>query len=317
MAHDVFISYSSKDKEAANAVCARLESEGINCWIAPRDIPPSARYAQAIIEGINRSRLMIFIFSSRTTESDHIESEIDRAYNKRIPIIPLRIEDVPLTGSFEYYLSTAQWFDALPPLEKNLERLPGVVRRLLDKDGQIAPAPPPPPRIEPPPAKTGFFRSNVFRVMLGLVLIGITATAAVFWLRPAKKSESRSPGVSTDAANATVSDGDNNLMWTKKTNDGDINWSDATKYCDELALGGFDDWRLAWKLDLKAANDEDIPAEKRIWKSLELSDDCCYWARNEIDAEHALAYNVMGEEVKLAKSNRKDMRALCVRHVGK
>jgi len=40
MAHDVFISYSSKDKTVANAVCATVENRKVRCWIAPRDIPP-------------------------------------------------------------------------------------------------------------------------------------------------------------------------------------------------------------------------------------------------------------------------------------
>ena len=42
MALDVFISYSSLDKATADAVCNQLESAGISCWIAPRDILPSS-----------------------------------------------------------------------------------------------------------------------------------------------------------------------------------------------------------------------------------------------------------------------------------
>jgi hypothetical protein len=36
MAHDVFISYSTKDKPIADAVCGTLERNGVRCWIAPR-----------------------------------------------------------------------------------------------------------------------------------------------------------------------------------------------------------------------------------------------------------------------------------------
>ena len=38
VAYDVFISYSSKDKHVADAVCVALEQHGIRCWLAPRDI---------------------------------------------------------------------------------------------------------------------------------------------------------------------------------------------------------------------------------------------------------------------------------------
>ena len=37
MSFDVFISYASKDKVIADAVCTRLEAAGIRCWVAPRE----------------------------------------------------------------------------------------------------------------------------------------------------------------------------------------------------------------------------------------------------------------------------------------
>jgi hypothetical protein len=38
----VFISHSSRDKQAADAVCAALEAQLFQCWIAPRNITPGA-----------------------------------------------------------------------------------------------------------------------------------------------------------------------------------------------------------------------------------------------------------------------------------
>lgn len=43
MAHDVFISYSHEDKAIADAICHKLESVRIWCWIAPRDILPDQK----------------------------------------------------------------------------------------------------------------------------------------------------------------------------------------------------------------------------------------------------------------------------------
>jgi hypothetical protein len=51
MAHDVFISYSAHDKPAAHAVCAKLESRGIRCWTAPRDIRPGMSWGGAFLPG--------------------------------------------------------------------------------------------------------------------------------------------------------------------------------------------------------------------------------------------------------------------------
>lgn len=326
MAHDVFISYSSKDKKAAEAVCAKLESDGIKCWIAPRDIPPSARYAQSIIGGINASRLMIFIFSSHATDSEHIESEIDRAYNKRIPIIPLRIEDLPLSGSLEYYLSTAQWFDALtPPLDAHLERLPGVVRQLLETGTNVAPVTAA-PQLRPthpaglPPQSNWqklFNAITPVKVTVGLFLIVATLTA-VYFFQSQKKETGNNVEVhnTVTTSDSIVVDARNKLMWTKGDNGAEINWSDAVKYCENLSLNGFNDWRLPSRLDLHATNDSDIPESDRIWKSFQLKKPCCYWTSTE-DGEnenHALAYNLKSDIQSLAKSDQDDMRALCVHH---
>jgi hypothetical protein len=38
MEHDVFISHAHKDKPIADAICEKLESARVKCWIAARDI---------------------------------------------------------------------------------------------------------------------------------------------------------------------------------------------------------------------------------------------------------------------------------------
>ena len=136
MAHDVFISYSSKDKTAADALCATLEAHGIPCWIAPRDISYGSDYGEAIVDGINESRVMVLVFSSHANTSPHIKREVDRAVSKSLTIIPIRIEDVAPTRALEYYISPVHWLDAVtPPLEPHLQALAEKIRILLAKAG--------------------------------------------------------------------------------------------------------------------------------------------------------------------------------------
>jgi hypothetical protein len=144
MSHDAFISYSSRDKATADATCAALEASGVRCWIAPRDITPGIEWGEAIIDGINQSRLLVLIFSANANESPQIRREIERAVGKGIPIIPFRIEDIAPTRSLEYFIGAVHWLDALtPPLETHLRRLVDTVKALLQID-------PTPPRIVSP-----------------------------------------------------------------------------------------------------------------------------------------------------------------------
>jgi hypothetical protein len=105
MAHDVFISYSSKDKLTADAACAILESKGIRCWIAPRDILPGADWGESIVDALGQARVFVLVFSSPANASQQIRREVERAVNRGLAVIPLRIEDVAPTKSLEYFIS--------------------------------------------------------------------------------------------------------------------------------------------------------------------------------------------------------------------
>jgi tetratricopeptide (TPR) repeat protein len=132
MVHDVFISYSHKDKNASNSICSIMERNGISCWIAPRDITPGVPFAEAIIDAIKDSKVFVLVYSSNTNQSQQVIREVDRAVHHGLAIIPLRLEDVPMSKQLEYYVSNVHWLDALtPPLEKHINTLCHVVQRLL------------------------------------------------------------------------------------------------------------------------------------------------------------------------------------------
>jgi hypothetical protein len=130
---DVFISYPHQDKTTADAACATLEAAGIRCWIAPRDIPPGREWSECIIDAISGSKVMVLVFSGHSNASPQIKREVERAVNKGIPIIPLRIEDVLPSKALEYFISTPHWLDALtPPIERHLKKLVLSVKGLLE-----------------------------------------------------------------------------------------------------------------------------------------------------------------------------------------
>jgi Mg-chelatase subunit ChlD len=132
MDHQVFISHSSRDKEAAAAICGRLEVGGLRCWMAPRDLLPGHDYALSIMDAIDASRLMLVVLSKDASMSEHVVNEIDRAVAARVPILPVKVDGFALSRSLAYYLGKTQWFDASrPPLESHLNGLVSNVQRLL------------------------------------------------------------------------------------------------------------------------------------------------------------------------------------------
>jgi Tol biopolymer transport system component len=134
MAHDVFISYSAKNKTPADAACVMLESHGIRCWIAPRDVLPGVEWGECIVDAIGQARIMVLIFSADADASPQIRREVERAVNHGVAILPLRIEDVQPSKALEYFLSNVHWLDAwTPPLEAHLKQLAGTIQLLLKR----------------------------------------------------------------------------------------------------------------------------------------------------------------------------------------
>jgi hypothetical protein len=196
MPFDVFISYSVHDKLIAQAVCATLESDGIRCWIAPRDIMPGFEYGDAIVEAINQSRALVLIFSAYANQSPQIRREVERAVSKGLPIVPLRIENITPTQSLEYFIGAVHWLDALtPPLEHHLQRLAEAVKALLRIDSPAAEGPVRAPIATPferaaaaasiPIAGKPTWRRN--RVRLGAVgaCVALIAIGVIWYLKSA------------------------------------------------------------------------------------------------------------------------------------
>lgn len=136
MAHDVFLSYSSKDKPMADAIVATLESNQVRCWVAPRDIMPGQDWSEAIIDALTGARIFVLLLSASSNQSEQVKREVQNAVTEGLAIVPFRTEDVSLSKHMRYFIGTPHWLDALtPPMESHLERLAQIVSALLKVTG--------------------------------------------------------------------------------------------------------------------------------------------------------------------------------------
>ena len=137
MPRDVFISHSAQDKKAAETICGALEQDGIACWVAPRDVRPGKSFPGEITRAIQQSKVMLLIFSPHSNSSEQVLREVQLAVDSHLPIVRLRLADIPLSDDLRYYLSTPHWPDALtPPLSKHIPPLVTAIRELLQPAGE-------------------------------------------------------------------------------------------------------------------------------------------------------------------------------------
>ena len=138
MNHDVFISYSSRNKPTALAICHVLEEHGVRCWMAPRDIPPGADYGDVIDEAIVACRLFVLVFSEPASLSQWVKGELNLAFTEKKIIIPYRIDETPLKGAMRLILNQTHWVDAYPDAESKFGELVEAAERFLGRSVRSA-----------------------------------------------------------------------------------------------------------------------------------------------------------------------------------
>jgi hypothetical protein len=192
VAHDVFISYRSDDKEFAERLCAGLERRNITCWMAPRNIDAGREWAEAIVEAIQHCKSFVLVLSSNSLNARQISREAELADRQGLPIFTFRVENVDPPPGLMYFLGNLQWLDAFGGnFDAAMARLGDIVA--------TAPASPRPPE---PMAKTqtsppsGFPGRNIaiFAVAAVAVLLGLTA-----WFIVGRKSAPPAPASASEA----------------------------------------------------------------------------------------------------------------------
>lgn len=123
MAHDIFISYSTKNKQTADAICHVLEQNNLKCWIAPRNIQSGKDYAAEIMDGLRAAKIVVLVFSKDSQASEYVNNEIDTAFSENKPIISFKIDETMPENKMEFFLKNKHWLEAYPNPEAEFERL--------------------------------------------------------------------------------------------------------------------------------------------------------------------------------------------------
>ena len=127
----IFISHSSKDQTVARTLCTALESRGLTCWIASRDVGAGENFQDSIVAAIRAAKVMVLVFSENANNSSEIKKELALASQHRIPVIPARVEDVAPVAALAYELATRQWINLFEDWENEIETLCDRVRQIV------------------------------------------------------------------------------------------------------------------------------------------------------------------------------------------
>lgn len=141
---DIFISYSSRDRERAQKLAEELRVLEYSVWLDVCDIDPATRWSTEIAEAINTCRILMLLLSKASLASENVLKELSLAAEKKKHILPVILEKAPLGPDFEYHLAGLQ-HTAI----ENLEAITRALEHFISTHKQSAPAAAAEPTVTP------------------------------------------------------------------------------------------------------------------------------------------------------------------------
>ena len=120
MSHQVFISYSRHDSEILSQIRSILDTNGISYWIDTDGMHSRGSFKSVLVDAIRTSDAIIFLSSKNSNASEFVAKEISLAVSYKKMIIPLMLDNTPVTKSIEFDLKDIDQLDFHGEFEKKL-----------------------------------------------------------------------------------------------------------------------------------------------------------------------------------------------------
>lgn len=115
--HEAFISYKREESEQAFEIKELLESWGIKTWIDKDGIFSSYDFKEVIEKAIENTKVVIFLSSERSNQSEYVKQEIKYAIGCKKRIIPIMLDNAPFGDGLRIDLLNVDQVDYSKPAE--------------------------------------------------------------------------------------------------------------------------------------------------------------------------------------------------------
>lgn len=142
---DIFISYSSKDREKATKFAEQVRIRGYGIWMDTSSIEAASNWSTQITEALEACRVMILLLSQNSLASKNVANELSVAAQLGKAIIPIELEPVRLSGDFLYHLASIHrtTIEHHESIYATLDKL-GIAKQAASEVATYSPAPAPP-----------------------------------------------------------------------------------------------------------------------------------------------------------------------------
>mgnify|MGYP000752597643 CR=1 FL=1 len=132
MEHDVFISYSRKDKAIVDEICELLNENSISFWRDVREIDPGSMFMGEIVDAIKGCKITLFVSSTNSNHSIYTAKEVALAFNEGKHIIPYKIDHSSFCKNMQFLFSDINFTEAIPYSRQKAMELVSDIKALVN-----------------------------------------------------------------------------------------------------------------------------------------------------------------------------------------
>ena len=135
---EVFVSYSSLDRDRVMPVVESLRGNGISVWVDEGNIHAADLWSEQIVQAIADCRVMVVMLSQNSTDSHNVVKEVMLASEQKKALLPVYLEPADIPAKLQYQLAGIQHLELYGENEQQvLEDLAnGLVKRGISLDGE-------------------------------------------------------------------------------------------------------------------------------------------------------------------------------------
>ena len=108
MGAEVFVSYSSQDRDRVIPVVEYLRSSGISVWVDEGNIHAADLWSEQIVQAIAGCQVMVVMLSGNSTDSHNVVKEAMLASEQKKALLPVYLESAEIPARLQYQLAGIQ-----------------------------------------------------------------------------------------------------------------------------------------------------------------------------------------------------------------
>ena len=140
MGAEVFISYSSLDRDIVMPVVQSLRENGISVWVDEGNIHAADLWSEQIVQAIADCRVMVVLLSQNSADSHNVVKEVMLASEQKKVLLPVYLEPADIPAKLQYQLAGIQHLELYDQNNQNVlaDLVNGLSKRGITLGGEVS-----------------------------------------------------------------------------------------------------------------------------------------------------------------------------------